>query len=141
MIEDKLYIDLNKHEKFEGFTSQLHDFIKSIRTADHISITDKHKVSLTHSLPVPVIKSKVPSTERKAVSNWSEEQVKEWFNNTKISNLIAENLAPCDGVLLEQLYATMTEVPEFFHSILRSDSKASLKDIVVFTSALKALFK
>jgi hypothetical protein len=42
---------------------------------------------------------------------------------------------------LEQLYRTLKEVPEFFHSILRADTKASLRDIVFFTTELKQLFK
>ena len=139
MIKDKLYIDLTKHEQFEDFASQLQSNLISIKV---IGNNSNNAENLSHSnhiemkVKAPVFKSKI-----RAPSSWTEEEVREWFNNKKIKDSIVQNLSPCDGSLLEQLYITLTEVPEFFHSILRSDSNASLKDIVIFTSALKTLFK
>ena len=73
--------------------------------------------------------------------DWNEEDVNNWFKRRRINESIVECLTPCHGSLLKQLYITLIEIPEFFHSILRSDSKASLKDIVYFASELKLLFK
>ncbi len=69
--------------------------------------------------------------------DWSQEQVVNYFKSKNVNDSIIENLMPCDGQLLEQLHQTL----KFFHSILRADSKASLRDIVFFTSVLKQLFK
>ena len=81
------------------------------------------------------------SNSSKYPRTWSEEEVGIWFKNTKINVSITESLSPCDGRLLEQLYGTLIRVPEFFHSILHSDSNACLKDIVYFTAALAELFE
>ena len=87
------------------------------------------------------IKETTKTENKKAICDWSKQEVDLWFKNKKITSSIVENLSPCDGNLLDQLHLTLNQVPEFFHSILRSDSKASLKDIVIFTGELRALFK
>lgn len=73
--------------------------------------------------------------------DWSEDNVNNWFKKRKISESIIEYLSPCNGNLLEQLYITLIEIPEFFHSMLRADSRASLKEIVYFASELRQLFQ
>ena len=71
---------------------------------------------------------------------WTEEQSMNWLIKQKIKPSIIESIAPCDGKLLQQLYQMSEEVPEFFYSSLRADTKASLKDVAFFTSELKSLF-
>ena len=100
------------------------------------SLITKRNVEVIDSKQISNNESKI-----KIVSDWNEQEANLWFKNKKITNSILENLSPCDGKLLKQLHITLNEVPEFFHSILRADSKASLKDIVIFTGELRELFK
>ena len=77
----------------------------------------------------------------KPVINWTEVEVNLWFKNRNISFYITDNLSPCDGKILEQLYQMSKEVPEFFYSTLRADAKANIRDIAYFTSELRNIFK
>ena len=91
---------------------------------------DKKEIVKTRNVPKQIL-----------ISNWSQDQVLKHFKSKKVNDKIMKYLLPCDGRLLEQLYITLKEVTEFFHSILRSDSRASLNGIVLFTAEFSQPFK
>ena len=135
MLGAKIYIDYTKYD-FDECSARLQKELKNIQGEDNdVSIVPaiKNEVAIEKTV-INVAPKKFMTT------NWTQEQVVEWFKSKKVNDLIIENLLPCDGQLLEQLYHTLKEVPEFFHSILRADSKASLRDIVFFTTELRYLF-
>jgi hypothetical protein len=98
----------------------------------------KQTISLTGTLSKP--KRELTKVEKSSVYYWTEAEVDKWLNDQNIKASIIENISPCDGKLLDQLHQMSKEVPEFFFSCLRADSKASLKDVAYFTSELKSLF-
>ena len=108
--------------------------------ADNNVISEPKKIIIplarTHSKP----KKELSKTEKSSVYYWTEIEVNKWLNDQNIKPTIIENISPCDGKLLDQLFQISKEVPEFFFSSLRADSKASLKDVAYFTSELKSLF-
>ena len=75
----------------------------------------------------------------KTVNEWVEIDVDNWFTEKKINNSIKANISPCDGKVLEQLFKMSIEVPEFFYSCLRNDTKANLKDLAFFATELRVL--
>ena len=113
IIKDKKYIEFSKYKQFGQFATELNEHVKSIS-------------------------GQLSSTQTLNPSSWSEEEVNNWFKNKKIKDLIIKRLVPCDGGLLEQLYQMLVTAPEFFHSILSSDS--SLKETLFFSAELKKLF-
>jgi hypothetical protein len=136
ILGSKIYIDYTKYS-FEECSSRLQKELKNFHDFNTYSTSvfnnkpfDKKEILKTRNLPKQIL-----------VSSWSQDQVLKHFKSKKVNDKIMKNLMPCDGQLLEQLYITLKEVPEFFHSILRSDSRASLRDIVKFTAELRQLFK
>ena len=74
-------------------------------------------------------------------SNWSELQVIEWAKNLNINNSIIEDLKPCNGKILNQLFKILITAPEFFYCALTAKNRINLRDVAVFTSELEILFK
>ncbi len=75
--------------------------------------------------------------------NWTDDQVEEWFEKMNIDHKIVENLTPCNGQVMYQLYNMLHFNPEFFYGSLKPITGNSLKDlknIAIFCLELKALF-
>ncbi len=161
--QEKSMLDITKYD-FTEFSSKLEEELNYIIVPENI-ITKAHPwmIKLQENTIVEVIEeeektetvaedtrslSSMPSISTPIVENklrfnfdWSEQNVYDWFKSRNINDSIIACFTPCSASLLEQLYITLIEIPEFFHTILRADSKASLKDIVYFASELRQLFK
>lgn len=74
---------------------------------------------------------------------WNEKQVEKWLEEKNFNDHLLNNLRPCDGKILFQMFNMLETVPEFFYSTIRSDSnnKITLKDLAKFSFELKQLFK
>ncbi len=76
------------------------------------------------------------------VTEWKENDVEKWFKDEEINALILNDLKPCDGLILNQLYEILKTSPDFFYSALTVKNKEiNLRDVAVFTYKLKNLFK
>jgi hypothetical protein len=132
----KIYIDFTKYG-FDECMTRLEKELKMFDQGDTKIIQQNDCIEQDTA-------EKIPSSElivkKKSVYLWTIEDTENWFNNKKIHSSIKENMSPCDGRLLEQLYKMSHEVPEFFYSTLRLDTKANLKDIACFTVELRLLF-
>ena len=73
-------------------------------------------------------------------TNWKENDVEKWFKDEAINVLILEDLRPCDGLILNQLFEILKTSPDFFYSTLTAKNKINLRDVAVFTYKLKRLF-
>ena len=73
---------------------------------------------------------------------WKEEDVDSWLTEKKFSRALIENIKPCNGKILYQLYLMCKTAPEFFYCTLRTDSnnKINLKDLAFFSYELNNLF-
>lgn len=128
----KIYIDFTKHE-FDVCMDRLKKEL-SLSTAVNSNI-DKKETNVRK-----LSANREDDGYEDKISSWNQVETENWFKNRRISIPIRENMSPCDGRLLSQLYKMSNEVPEFFYSTLRSDTKASLKDIAIFASELDLLF-
>ena len=88
-----------------------------------------------------VAKQKITNQKSSIVLKWNESDVEEWIRMKKIDISILDDLRPCDGRILNQLYKILTTAPEFFYCALTAKNKISLRDVAVFTSELESLFK
>lgn len=151
MLGAKIYIDFTKYD-FEECTSRLRKELSNIRNENdkrEKKIEEVHQISNKIEEDIVIVEDTIIDTKifinsvkekNENAYYWTEAEVGNWLNEKKIKTSIIENIAPCDGKLLQQLYQISKEVPEFFYSSLRADSKASLKDVAFFTSELKSLF-
>ncbi len=140
MLGQKIYIDYTKYENDECNNRLLKE-IKSI-----LNENIRHKQDLkaeyfnNKSLNNETNVSGLSTDELKLTLLWSENEVMIWMNAKQINSSIKENILPCNGRVLHQLYKMSADIPEFFYTILRSDTNSNLKDMAHFTSELKLLF-
>lgn len=74
---------------------------------------------------------------------WSEADVDKWLSETNVHPVIVNNLRPCNGKILYQLFTMLDNAPEFFYQAMRADSNNAilLKDLAYFSYELNRLFK
>lgn len=118
----------------EKLLNQLHLIKMSTEAKTETVLTvavsqNSHEVEETHY-----------TQDSRDISNWSEAQVENWFK-TKGNSLIYDQLKPCDGLLLQQLYEMQINAPEFFYQYISLDNKLDKRSILVFSSSLKLLFR
>ena len=94
----------------------------------------------------PIIPSKSNENEQKPISKkgvneWKEKDVDKWAKGCKIRQDILENILPCNGKLLGQLYNMKREAPEFFYKSITSNKNLPTRDIAQFAMELELLFK
>ena len=71
---------------------------------------------------------------------WPESQVEKWAIDCKIRQDILENILPCNGKVLHQLYCMKKEAPEFFYKSITSNKMLPTREIAMFTLELDNLF-
>jgi hypothetical protein len=110
--------------------------------------TSQKSVSFQKS-PKTAVKTKIKAEKQttnakkknsKKVLDWTESQVNEWLKEKKIHKKIIENITPCNGKLLGQLYSIKSEAPEFFYHSVASNKTLPTIEIVLFVSELTNLF-
>ena len=76
-------------------------------------------------------------------SEWNQSQVETWLNQKSVSRTIKENVTPCDGKILNQIYLMLCDAPEFFYRSISSPDSThiSTRDLAQFAYELKSLFK
>jgi hypothetical protein len=72
---------------------------------------------------------------------WSEAEVRRWANEKNFNPTLLSCIMPCDGIVLEQYYMMLKNVPEFFYSSLSANGPVKLRDSAVFVAELKRLFE
>ena len=103
-------------------------------------ICSYHKVQINENVntekdKIPLITSskKINCNENKTI-DWSELEVDNWLSAKNINKTISENVKPCNGKILFQLYEIMISAPEFFFtSITSQDSRISTREVASFT--------
>ena len=110
MLGSKIYIDFTKNT-FNECSSRLQKELKNFQT---INETTEATVLNKNLIDKKIIENNNSVTPHKTVfsSNWTQDQVLKYFRSKNVNDTIIENLKPCDGCLLEQLFRTLKEVPE-----------------------------
>ena len=79
-----------------------------------------------------------------SVVKWEEKDVEDWVAKNNIRSSILDNIRPCNGELLYELFSIKTKAPDYFYESLMASEyvvdEFSLRDYAVFFSELKKLF-
>jgi hypothetical protein len=71
---------------------------------------------------------------------WNEQRVELWFNENRLREMY-ELVRPLDGRTLYQLFQLQTFVPDFFYRAITKNPLVDVKNVTVFSAALRDLFK
>ena len=72
--------------------------------------------------------------------NMSEDEVKIWFKENEIDELIVKYLNKCDGMILKQLFDIKSTNPQFYDQSLSKIDGINMMSILKFNAALEKLF-
>jgi hypothetical protein len=116
LIGDKIFIDFTKYSFEEAFK----------RLIKQIDLLSSNKIEININKPSPV--------------DWSDEQVKLWFDNNNLND-IYQDLKPLTGSVLYQLYQIQIHTPEFFYKAITKNESTNLRSVAVFGDLIRKLFK
>ncbi len=88
------------------------------------------------------IQIKIPSQTVHVTNQlkWTHDDVEKWFVEKNLNLAILNDLRPCDGNLLRQLFIMSITAPEFFYHSISSKKELSLRDAAMFSCELAFLF-
>jgi hypothetical protein len=140
IMGDKIFINFMKYDfsecmrRLKGEVNQHYTAAKQVLNNPHPLTSATHLTGPINYQPL-VLQNKV-SEEVK----WNAGQVEDWFNNNKLSSKIFEHLHPCDGGMLKRLFDMKRTASAFYYQILKDINGVDTRDILMFSSALEALF-
>lgn len=128
ILSDKIFINFTKYV-FDECMNRLKREISSI-----------YSVNVYQTVAIKNVYLSLKK-EPESVKNWSEVQVKEWLDSNQTNQFIVEQIFPCDGNILIQLYEMRRDAPEFYYQALNKNNTVDLKSIMLFTQYLKSFLK
>ena len=139
ILGSKIFIDFNKYE----FAECVRRLKKELASTNGVDISHNNYVQKPFNIsnPAAFVEPQMNSKPTSAKNEWSEDQVSKWAEEKQFNQLILENILPCDGSLLEQMFHMYINSPEFFYGSLNVNGKLNLKDTALFTRELKKLFE
>jgi len=117
-------------------TYNLNEVVKNLNFSNcaHIEKIEDNRINI----------SNVSSSSEKLIINWTEVDVEKWIEEKNIQSSILNNIRPCDGKLLFELFSIKIQAPDYFKESLMANqdiaNQFSLRDYAVFFNELKKLF-
>jgi hypothetical protein len=140
IIGDKIFVNFTKYELNECF-KRLKKEIKKCMENDFVDLKEGINVSniqLNESNTHLIVSNKARID---VAEKWTENDVKEWFVKNNLNMAILENLMPCSGIVLEQIYIMRLNAPQFFYQSLKEIPNVNLSSISLFAHYLVKLFE
>ena len=127
----------------EAFLALVVDLLKKLnnqKDSTSIQRVKSPQLSSQPLLPPIQINSTVKLNNQSSLVLWTEEQVREWFIKNKIDLAIFDELRPCDGKTLLQLYRMKKEAAAFVYQSLEKIQGIKLTQIARFSFYLDEIF-
>jgi hypothetical protein len=129
-IASTLVNDLNSNSKIE----------KQIEKSEANIVVDNSNLSCNFYIDSET-KSTISLAKNEDKIDWNESNVERWLADKEINPIIVNNVKPCNGLLLYELYYMLNNAPEFFYSSITSyNSNVPTRDAAKFSYELKKLF-
>ena len=114
-----------------------------LKTKPHATIApaskDASNKPTTSTVSPSLIKPTIPESQP-LVLRWSPKKVATWLLEKKIHPVIVDNINPCSGKILHQLYEMQQTAPEFFYRSITSNQNVPTSNVAMFAYELKSLF-
>ena len=135
LVGTKLWFDFNSQQSIEPSVTKL---IKELggRGKD-VDNTDGPSEPVAPAVQSDGVHT-APSSP--VVSNWTNEEVKQWFKEIGLEKVYKKDISEIDGQTLIDLQQLRSECPEYFYRCLERDlSLTNMLDIFKFTKELRKL--
>jgi hypothetical protein len=81
------------------------------------------------------------ASETAAIVDWDYYRVLQWFEENTVHEAVRENLRPCDGEVLKEVFMMKQRAPEFFYSRFDRVVEGDLRALAEFSAQLSELFE
>ncbi|RNA07786.1 hypothetical protein BpHYR1_034465, partial [Brachionus plicatilis] len=138
ILGTKIFIDFSKYD-FEKALFEVNRNLSLIKSS-----LNKAEIETVKSDQTESNKIVTPQNKESIESDWNENQVEDWLRRVEIDQDIINDLIPCNGQILYQLYMILKWNPEFYYHSLKTPTLGSLtnlKNLAIFTNELKKLFE
>ncbi len=131
--------ELNKNDDKDSLKEENKNPIKEACDRKETEDPYKEKISMINEIEKAEKPDETNYELSTNVTNWSDDQVKEWFESIECVSLY-QSLKPCNGELLCQLYEMWNNAPEFFYHFVSLDNKLDRHSLLFFTNNFKKIF-
>jgi hypothetical protein len=141
IMGDKIFINFTKYELEECF--------RRLKQELDLNLNKKIKTSVSQSkafqhIPDKILKStQALSLQPKdhIIEEWTEVQVRNWFNLNHLNISIYEYLQADSGSILKQIYQMKTNATEFYYQLMSKIDSVKIHEVLKFSSCLDKLFE
>lgn len=139
IMSDKIFVNFIKYE-FDECMRRLNHEIDSI-----LGNTKKTSNQSSSSFPPPIDSknsgdaSKLKEENKKNL-DWSEAEVKEWFDENNLNILLFDYFKPMTGKILKELYEMKRNSSDLYFQSLKEIENIKFNMIMAFTACLEELF-
>lgn len=140
MLGSRIFIDFTKYEFSECIRRLLLEIDNYHKSEVGSTLTAVDKPS-EETNKIETTTNHIENDKVKKAEDWTERDVKRWLKEKHINKLIVQNVSPCNGKILNQLYSIQCNAPEFFYKSITSNKVIQTKDIAVFSYELKLIFQ
>lgn len=148
ILGSKIFVDFQKYELQECFRRlskelNLYCDTKKATVREEAVVcskptaTEQPQPTTTTSTAASIKTSK----EQPAVLKWSPKKVETWLTEKRIHEVIIQNIVPCSGKILAQLYEMQSQCPSFFYGSITSNQQVPTSQVATFAFELKSLFE
>ncbi len=127
---------IRNEDRFLDFSKRTYNFKTVIKNLVELVYAETSKEISTNEVFV----SKKILNKMKLIGNWSEEDVRSWFEKNELSTEIFTYLTPFNGEILIGMYEMRCLAPHFFKRALLRIANFNDKSLGVFSFQLQKLF-
>ena len=139
---DKIFINFMKYEYEEcirRLKNELDSGLKKVKAVvNHAQISHVHPDLSTN---LKVSSSLNHQKNDHLTEEWTDVQVKNWFNENNLNLAIYNYLKPESGSILKQIYQMKSNATEFYYQLMSKIDLVKIHEILKFSSCLDKLFE
>ena len=139
---DKIFINFMKYEYDEcirRLKNELDSGLKKVKAVDNHA--QKSHVNPDFSANLKDSSSLNHQKNDYLIEEWTDIQVKNWFNENNLNLAIYNYLKPESGSILKQIYQMKSNATEFYYQLMSKIDLVKIHEVLKFSSCLDKLFE
>jgi len=141
IMGDKIFINFTKYELEECFRRLKQELDLNLNKKINTPVSQSQ--AFQH-IPDKIIKStQALSLQPKdhSIEDWTEVQVRLWFNLNRLNISIYDYLQADSGSILKQIHQMKTNATEFYYQLMSKIDSVKIHEVLKFSSCLDKLFE
>ncbi len=139
---DKIFINFMKYEYEECIRRLKNELDSSLKKVKAV-VNHSQKSHVHPDLSTNLKDSSSLSHQKNdyLIEEWTDIQVKNWFNENNLNLAIYNYLKPESGSILKQIYQMKSNATEFYYQLMSKIDLVKIYEVLKFSSCLDKLFE